>query len=487
MKFGVITYARTKNVNIGDNMMSLGIRAIYKKMGIKDEDIVNIYFGQNVEKDYLYDLLHYEGDYVILPMALSMDFDSIRQDIFPLSEKIIPVFMGFHCVSRDGFVKYLHLYQHLGPFACRDMQTMRTVRQEGLDAYMIGCLSIQSVERRDDNLVSPEKVYLVNVPAKLKEYIPKNMLKDVVEKTHSIEFDDNLTGTQAAELDLKMAREILEEYRSNAKLVVTSRLHCALPCISMGIPTIVVRHEWKSRKELLAFDCRFDGMDKIMNIYNFNNFDKIDWNPPKPNIEKLKKKQLKQAIKMIQDIYEKYSSLCEISDFFENRMPSVYFTGAPLGYLSRKQKEDFCIRKTEYENLFELMINRHLYDTHLIIYGAGDKGKWMYSKFKNEIHMAKSCIYVDNDEKKHHKKLNQIRILPPYVISKYPENGYVVIIAANHSYDKPSQEIAFELNEKYGLIEGKNFFMLDKIIQSTAIPLSPISMVRPFWEEKIWD
>ncbi len=37
---------------------------------------------------------------------------------------------------------------------------------------------------------------------------------------------------------LQYAKEIVESYGKKAALVVTKRIHCAMPCIAMGIPVI---------------------------------------------------------------------------------------------------------------------------------------------------------------------------------------------------------------------------------------------------------
>lgn len=485
MKYGVVTYARNKDVNIGDSIMSLGVREVYKKMGIKEEDIVNIYYDKNINGNFQYDLEGYDGEYIILPMAMCIDFDTEHPNIFPLPPRIIPVFLGFHTITPEGWVKFFSDYKHFGPFACRDVKTMELLRKEGLEAYTIGCLSIQSVEKREQTR-HQNKVYLVDVPQHLRKYIPKEILQNAIEKTHVRYINEFLTGVEAAEEELKLTRNILREYRDYAKLVITTRLHCALPCISMGIPTIVVNKERKNRENVRVFDNRFKGMDSLLNMYNSDEFDSIDWNPGVPDIEDFKKKQLEQAISMINNVYEKYNRLCDISYFLEQGKGLSYYSGTSLGYLSRKQKEDFYYRKSLYDTLFEVIIDRPLYDTHMIIYGAGDKGCWMYHKFGKEMHMAKTCIYVDNDIKKQGGSLNKFKILSPDVIGKYQKGTFVIIIASSHTYDCIAQSIDKELTEKYGLTEGKDYFMLDQLIKSGENYIGEFSMVRDWLEDVIW-
>lgn len=501
MKYGVITYARGTKVNIGDNLMSLAIRKIYQKMGIDNEDIIDIYVSRESDA-YVYDkflndgntnpneynLDDYDGDeYVLLPIAAFIEYDFVRENWFPLPSKFIPVWVGVHCIAPDSISEFLSAYKHREIIGCRDVRTMENLRKAGLEAYTLGCLSIQAVDRREET-EEQNKVFLVDVPIKIRNFMPSELLEISEEMHHEYTADGSMSVKERAELEMKVLEKQLDTYKKYAKLVVTSKLHCALPCIAMGIPTIVVRYEQITKyKDVNVFDSRYTGLDKFMNIYEYDEFDKIDWNPPKPDIEEFKQKQLRQAIKMISDKYATYNELTEISAFFESSPRSNYFSPVSTGYLSRKQKEDLYFGRTKYKSTLELIMNKYLYETHLIIYGAGDKGKWMYTKFKDEINMAKSCIYVDNNHNKHGQKIWGIKILSPEVMAKYPKGKFVVIIATNHSYDKISQDIAMMLKNEYSLIEGKDYFMLDKIMASDSMSLSRISSSVSYNWDKIWD
>jgi hypothetical protein len=60
--------------------------------------------------------------------------------------------------------------------------------------------------------------------------IPGHILKDAVFRSHMVRAD--------SENKLKQAQALLEYYRDHAGLVITTRLHCALPCVAMGIPVV---------------------------------------------------------------------------------------------------------------------------------------------------------------------------------------------------------------------------------------------------------
>ena len=153
MKFGILTYS-SPTANIGDLYQVIGIKRAYQQMKVAESDIIKI------DRDYL---AEYDGEYVILPLTSFMDVLP-GTNIFPLSPRIIPVFIGMHCID-DQHLAYLSKYQHFGPFGCRDEMSMKKMRQNGLNAYMSGCLSICAEKR--PKLPTQKKVFLVDVSEKL--------------------------------------------------------------------------------------------------------------------------------------------------------------------------------------------------------------------------------------------------------------------------------------------------------------------------------
>jgi polysaccharide pyruvyl transferase WcaK-like protein len=67
------------------------------------------------------------------------------------------------------------------------------------------------------------------------------------------------TGKYSDAEKFEIADTLLRKY-AKAKLVVTSRIHCALPCLAMGTPVIFI-----NGFDSLIDTCRFDG---IMNLFN---------------------------------------------------------------------------------------------------------------------------------------------------------------------------------------------------------------------------
>ena len=89
MKFGILNYSG-QGQNIGDFMQLQGILKAYERLGVSESELIK------VERNKLAD---YDGEYVILPMSCFLS--KIRgTSFFPLSEKIIPVFLGLFNVDE---------------------------------------------------------------------------------------------------------------------------------------------------------------------------------------------------------------------------------------------------------------------------------------------------------------------------------------------------------------------------------------------------
>ena len=69
---------------------------------------------------------------------------------------------------------------------------------------------------------------------------------------------------------MQYARHLIQKY-ANAKLVVTSRLHCALPCIATGTPTIFINSDkLENGYSRSGSTGRFDGLIDLMNTLYCN-------------------------------------------------------------------------------------------------------------------------------------------------------------------------------------------------------------------------
>lgn len=286
MKFANIRMQRAGLNNLGDNLQTIAIDNLYKYMGIPSEDIIKI--------DY-YDLDTYQGDYVILPINYPFYGYKENMKITMFSDYIIPVFLGVSFIDAEMNKEEQEYMKRYEPIGCRDEYTMQALRKQGIAAYLNGCMTI-TLPKRNSN--GGGKVFFVDVHEKLYPYIPEQLIKE------SIKISQMVYNTDAEEA----ARLYLERYAAEARLIVTTRLHCAVPCLAAGIPVVLL-------KENYSF--RFPWLKKFIPIYTGERLNEINWNPQSYNLEDYKIKILENARKQIMHAFQKYSGIYDISAFLE--------------------------------------------------------------------------------------------------------------------------------------------------------------------------
>src|SRR5258708_37088752 len=93
------------------------------------------------------------------------------------------------------------------------------------------------------------------------------------------------------------ARELLDAYRSHAKLIITTLLHCALPAIAMGIP-VVVFFPINDETAHASDRERFSSLDGLVRVYRFEEMASVDWNPRPIDVGDIKLKILDRLYEM---------------------------------------------------------------------------------------------------------------------------------------------------------------------------------------------
>lgn len=277
MRFANIIYNKNRRVNIGDDMQILSVENLYNYMGINYKEVIRI---------SLSDLWDYDGEEVVLPISFPMISYHEGYTITCFSPKIHPVFLGICILTTELSecdVKYLKKYE---PIGCRDYHTYKTMKKYDIQAYVGGCLTLCFPRRW--NRQNKEKIYCVDVEKKFKQYIPNDIINDCVFTTHA------WNANEFSESPEEKTKLVYEEYINEASMVITSRLHAALPCIAAGIPVILGTD---------SYDFRFCGIDNIVKIYTKETYDKVDWNPQPIYYEEKKKEILDFDRKRLENVY----------------------------------------------------------------------------------------------------------------------------------------------------------------------------------------
>lgn len=181
------------------------------------------------------------------PVSVIMNgWFSDKPENWPPSAGVNPLFFGFHMTwyndAKDRFlepdsVAYLKTQE---PIGCRDSQTRDWLIEKGVDAFYSKCLTLTFPKRER----TPEngKVFLVDV-----EYHP--IAKHL--RRRGLKVSQMTTPVFSDATKRQMMRELLTTYRDEASLVITSKLHCAMPCLAMGIPVVFIGRPDDYRTQIL--------------------------------------------------------------------------------------------------------------------------------------------------------------------------------------------------------------------------------------------
>lgn len=299
MKYGILVF-ENNFVNIGDTFQTIAMLEIYKKMGVEYNELVKV---------TLDDLKTYDGEKIILPIStyfntLFWNLNMFEKEFYPFSKKIIPVFTSVYCTD-ERILRHFLKYQDT-IFGTRDLETKRCINNlfgEEKRAFMTGCVTL-TFKKREPSLTQ-NKIYSIDVPESAKKYIPVEFNNMMVYKTQNVEnIDEDALTT------IGIARDVLKELSDNARLVITSRLHVALPCIAMNIPVVIIRE---------VKDDRFSGYDELLHVYTPDEWSNIDFNCAVKDIEWLKKEITDNVITQLKNTFNNAYKTCDYKEIFKKK------------------------------------------------------------------------------------------------------------------------------------------------------------------------
>jgi polysaccharide pyruvyl transferase WcaK-like protein len=238
------------------------------------------------------------------------------------SEDIEPLFISFHVnntaapyMLTEKAVAYLKAHE---PIGCRDEFTVETLKAKGINAYFSGCLTLTLDSYKVDDTLRGDDVYIVDPlysyptwekvtydwkrlirsiqngdffkTGKQQQHLRKFIDEELLKTAKFINQEPPANTYTDAE-KFAMAEDLLHKY-AKAKLVITSRIHCALPCLALGTPVIFV-----NGFDSFVDSCRFEGILELFNrididthtgnfTANFPLPHKIDKNTKIQNLEK---------------------------------------------------------------------------------------------------------------------------------------------------------------------------------------------------------
>ena len=307
MKNGLLICTGTSDTkNIGDYIQSVAQEQFY--------DHIDCY----VEREHMDSFISDEKVKVIMNAWFMWNPQN-----FPPSQWIDPLCISMHIVPSIADVmlseKSITYLKKCEPVGARDRNTQKILESKGIKSYFSGCLTLTlglnyKSPIKDNNIYFVDPYYeFGNTKNRFLKYINAILLvlrykrkATIISKSFVLETVSRLSGishkidilAHAASFyatyskafsddvllnakfithvivqsefkndDEKMeyARELIRKY-AKAKLVVTSRIHCALPCLGVETPVIFVNSEELSDgKKRGGSNGRFEGLVDLLN------------------------------------------------------------------------------------------------------------------------------------------------------------------------------------------------------------------------------
>jgi Polysaccharide pyruvyl transferase len=260
--------------NIGDEIQTVATTDILDDLGIGYE---------YVERDRISSQQFRPHDHNVVVMngwftnGYGLDaYYASRQDLrdgikitWPPTGYFTPLAYSF-CLSQWGDDRHtpkafttkdaVDFYRLSPGFGCRDRHTYDEMCKIGVSsAYVSKCLTLtlDPSKYRKDNC--QRDLVFVDVPDRIRDAFVKAApahIRDYDVKTYTHELYDEMDGCFDR---VKYAKRLLGKY-ANAALVVTSRLHVALPCLAFGTPCVF----WNDRA-----NSRYDDYLEYMHVTGF--------------------------------------------------------------------------------------------------------------------------------------------------------------------------------------------------------------------------
>ena len=186
---------------------------------------------------------------------------------FPPPEAVIPIYLSMHIDNlrwlRQPEVR-AHLRRH-APIGCRDRKTLLLLWGWGIPAYYSGCLTLTTNTLAIKALPGSGERLLVDgidhpLPPAVVDALERLLGGALTRISHDVpnpegEFDDYSNRA------VQVVSGLLARYRS-ASLVVTNKIHCALPCLALGVPVLLIHPHSRER--------RLDPVRELIRIWSYS-------------------------------------------------------------------------------------------------------------------------------------------------------------------------------------------------------------------------
>ena len=242
-------------VNIGDYIQSLSALQYLPKNCIPiliDRDTIQYYHGPKVK-------------------LLMNGWYNLKEGNIFTSEQIEPLYLSYHIETIKDDMRMINHLKKFEPIGCRDKFTYNLLLEKGIKAYFSSCLTttLDIMYYRKESFRSQEIIFTdfkfgyLNLADIFINNLANYNFSNITYLTHNY-------STKINHLErFKIADNILKKY-SRAKLVITTRIHAALPCLALKTPVILINKIYDK--------FRFEGIYDLLNTIGVNSNGKFEIN-----------------------------------------------------------------------------------------------------------------------------------------------------------------------------------------------------------------
>ena len=224
MKYGLMMVAETDN--IGDDVQSYAASRFLPQIDCYiDREKMDTFESEEpvaviMNAWYMYNKYSWPPAPSIVPLLIAMHFS--KNDYLGIGTKFLDG-LGGDYLRNHGIV------------GARDIETKKILDEKNIESYVSGCLTLTL--DRFEGVESSNTIYFVDVDIETETVLRQKYSEEKIENiTHYVEY---FKQNKNYEERLDDVEELLKKYQG-AKCVVTSRLHCALPCLALGTPVLLV-------------------------------------------------------------------------------------------------------------------------------------------------------------------------------------------------------------------------------------------------------
>lgn len=285
--WGILEYPTS--LNVGDNIQSLAARTLLQFLG--NPKLPEIF----VDRDNQHRLSHpewiqshdtiwiiengwYDGRFIrprwasqLRPLYLSFH---LNEDPALLTDPRYAATYTRQSITTKGLLEHEPCVDYLkkhAPIGCRDRHTVAKLEESGISAYLSSCLTLTlRVTRRSTLLSSLDSnrhdIYVVDShviePHLYAKLVPEHIRRVAIPILHGMAYPPKPRMEKE-----NLACELIDKY-AKARLIITSRLHCALPALALQTPVLFIYNSMKT-------DCRFD--EVLVSLLGVGNELRVDW------------------------------------------------------------------------------------------------------------------------------------------------------------------------------------------------------------------